>query len=125
MKSRLVAALWALSLAGLGCAGEATKTDSSGPGVASPKQAVQAAALVIDVRTPEEFATGHLDQATNIPVDQIEAQAEAIAGKVGGDKSKSIVLYCGSGARAGRAKSTLEKAGFTNVTNAGGYKDLK
>ncbi len=91
----------------------------------SPKEAVAKASLVLDVRTPEEFAGGHLDKAENIPVDQVDAQLDAIAAKVGGDKSKPIAVYCAAGGRAAKAKTALEKAGFTNVTNAGGYKDLK
>ncbi len=91
----------------------------------SPKEAVAKAALVLDVRTPEEFAGGHLDKAENIPVDQVDTQIDAIAAKVGGDKSKPIAVYCAAGGRAAKAKTALEKAGFTNVTNAGGYKDLK
>jgi len=75
----------------------------------------------IDVRTPEEFAQGHLSQATNIPhqliVDQI--------GTVTTDKNAEIKLYCRSGRRATWAKADLEAAGYTNITNEGGYKDVK
>lgn len=91
----------------------------------SPKQSVASATLVLDVRTPDEFAAGHLDRAENVPVDELEGQVEAIASKVGGDKTKPIAVYCASGARSARAKAMLEKAGFSKVTNAGGYKDLK
>ncbi len=89
------------------------------------KEAVKAAALVIDVRSADEFAGGHLDRAENIPVDEVEARLGAIAEKVGSDKSKPIAVYCAAGGRAARAKQMLEKAGYTHVTNAGGYSDLK
>ena len=74
--------------------------------------------------TPRD-AGGHLAQATNIPVDEVESRLEEISAKVGADKTKPIALYCASGRRADRAKATLEKAGFTQVTNAGGYEALK
>ena len=81
--------------------------------------------FVVDVRSREEFSAGHLDRAENIPVDEIGAKIDEITSKVGGDKSKPVAVYCASGRRAGVAKAALEKAGFTKVTNAGGYKDLK
>jgi phage shock protein E len=76
-------------------------------------------ALVVDVRTPAEFASGHHPRAVNIPVDQVEGRLAEF-----GDKTKPVVVYCGSGVRSGRAKETLEAAGFTQVTNAGGFRDL-
>lgn len=76
-------------------------------------------ALVVDVRTPAEFASGHHPRAVNIPVDQVEGRLSEF-----GDKKKPVVVYCGSGVRSGRAKQTLEAAGFTQVTNAGGFRDL-
>lgn len=128
-----------MSLAALtsvaGCASEAKPTSASGPTptgtenasarASSPKESIANAALVIDVRTEEEFASGHLARAENIPVDQVESRVDAIASKLNGDKTKPIAVYCASGGRAGRAKGMLEKAGFTHVTNAGGYTDLK
>lgn len=115
----------AIALAGCSSDGAGSPSQSAKAGAASPKRDVTDAALVLDVRTPEEFASGHLDRAENIPVDEVEAQVDAIASKVGGDKTKPIAVYCASGARSARAKAMLEKAGFTKVTNAGGYKELK
>ena len=77
-------------------------------------------AFVIDVRSQEEFQTGHLPQAVNIPHDQI---AERLL-EVPAAKDRSIVVYCKSGRRAGIAKTVLESKGYTNVTNAGGYEEL-
>jgi len=91
----------------------------------SPKDAVAQAALVLDVRSPEEFASGHLARAENVPVDEVPGRVDAIAAKLGGDKSKPVAVYCARGGRAAKAKSALEQAGFTNVTNAGGYDALK
>ena len=126
-RALLVAASLASSLP-LGCS-PSSAAPSGGAGSSStattPRDAVAKAALVIDVRTSEEFAGGHLAQATNIPVDEVESRLEEISAKVGADKTKPIALYCASGRRADRAKATLEKAGFTQVTNAGGYEALK
>ncbi len=83
------------------------------------KTLLESKALVVDVRTPAEFASGHHPRAVNIPVDEVDRRLAEF-----GDKKKPVVLYCQSGNRSGRAKQTLEAAGFTAVTNAGGYRDL-
>ncbi len=83
------------------------------------------AVLVLDVRSPEEFATGHLARAENVPVDEVAARLDEVAAKLGGDKSKPVAVYCAKGGRAAKAKTALEQAGFTNVTNAGGYEALR
>jgi phage shock protein E len=44
---------------------------------------------------------------------------------VGGDKTKPVVVYCGAGPRAAKAKRELEAAGFTHVVNGGGFKHLR
>ena len=75
----------------------------------------------IDVRTPEEYATGHLDGATNIPYDKI---AERIAALVPG-KDTEIHLYCRSGRRSGLALQTLRDLGYTKVINEGAYEKLR
>lgn len=77
-------------------------------------------ALLIDVRTPAEFAAGHIDGARPIPYEQIAAQIGALAP----DKNASIVLYCHSGRRAGIAQQALLDLGYTHVVNAGGYAQL-
>jgi len=77
-------------------------------------------ALLIDVRTAQEFEAGHLDGAINIPFDQVDALAEAI----GDDKGRSVVLYCRSGRRSGIATEALTRRGYAKVFNAGGFKAL-
>lgn len=77
-------------------------------------------AYVIDVRSSEEFLSGHLSQAINIPHDQIAQRISEIKSPKDGE----IVLYCKSGRRAGIAKEILESKGFSKVVNAGGYSDL-
>ena len=71
---------------------------------------------VIDVRTPEEFATGHLDGAVNINWED-PTFADQVATL---DKDGVYVLYCRSGNRAGQAIDAMTSIGFTNLTNAGG-----
>ena len=83
-------------------------------------QSKQQAAVWIDVRTPEEYATGHLEDAHNIPHDQIGKRiAELVP-----DKTTAIHLYCRSGRRSGLARDTLLKLGYTKVFNEGGYEKL-
>ncbi len=78
-------------------------------------------ALLVDVRTREEYDAGHLEGALLIPYDQISQRLA----EFGEDKGRPIVVYCRSGRRAGIAEKTLRKAGFTNVFNAGGYETMK
>ena len=74
----------------------------------------------IDVRSAEEFNAGHLQDAINIPHDQILARIQAVSP----DKNAPVNLYCRSGRRAETALTELKNAGYTNVTNHGGYEDL-
>ena len=74
----------------------------------------------IDVRSAEEFNAGHLQDAINIPHDQILERIQSVSP----DKDAPINLYCRSGRRAESALNELKKAGYTNVTNHGGYEDL-
>ncbi|MDA0346401.1 MAG: rhodanese-like domain-containing protein [Verrucomicrobia bacterium] len=74
----------------------------------------------IDVRTLEEFDSGHLEEAFHIPHEQI---ADCIS-EVTANKDAIIHLYCRSGGRAGRAKTALEELGFINVLNDGGYEEI-
>lgn len=75
----------------------------------------------IDVRSASEYADGHIAGAVNIPHTEIAEQITTL--KL--DKDTKIALYCGSGRRAGIALETLQQLGYTNLTNEGGYKDLK
>lgn len=85
-----------------------------------PPQTVNAPGLWIDVRTPQEFAEGHLQNVVNIPYDQIVAKIV----QVSPNKNEPINLYCRSGRRADIALTELKKLGYTNVTNHGGYQEL-
>lgn len=73
-------------------------------------------AAIIDVRTPEEFASGHIDGAINIPHEQI---GEGIKSVKGLNKDSPILLYCRSGRRSAIARATLEQQGFKQVLDGG------
>lgn len=75
----------------------------------------------IDVRTTEEYQAGHLENAQNIPFDEIKDKIQAL----NLDKDAPIHLYCKSGRRAEVALNQLKELGYTNVQNHGGYDDLK
>lgn len=73
-------------------------------------------AILIDVRTLAEFNSGHLDDAINLPVENI---ANLIEEKVA-DKETKIVVYCRSGNRSATAGQTLIDMGYKNVYDMGG-----
>ncbi|WGE67502.1 rhodanese-like domain-containing protein [Actinobacillus equuli subsp. haemolyticus] len=80
----------------------------------------KAQGIWIDVRTAEEFTAGHIEGAINIPVEQISAKISQLTE----DKNAPIHLYCRSGRRAEIALTELQKLGYRQVTNHGGYQDL-
>lgn len=82
---------------------------------AEAKKLVKEGALLLDVRTPEEFAEGHLEGAKNIPVGELEKRLAEV-----GDKGRPVVVYCRSGRRSESAKGILLKAGWKRVENLGG-----
>lgn len=76
-------------------------------------------ALIVDVREPAEFETGHIPESRNLPLSQLEAKL----GELGKNRSKPVVVICESGARSARAVATLRKEGFEQALNlAGGLK---
>ncbi len=77
-------------------------------------EAVAAGAKLIDVRSPEEYASGHLDGAVNIPFDQVAERIREV-----GPPDAAVVVYCQSGGRSGVAAQVLREAGFTKVIDIG------
>lgn len=71
-------------------------------------------ALLIDVRTREEYACGHAENSVNVPLDELGG----IAAKT--DKNVPLFVYCLSGARSGQAEKLLRRLGFKDVRNIGG-----
>jgi len=82
---------------------------------------IQSGALVIDVRTPGEFSGGAIKGALNIPYDEIIQKI----GNLETDKSRTIIVYCHSGARSRAAKKSLERIGYTQVVNAGAFSKVR
>lgn len=109
--------IWVLLLVScallLGCAAE-RNGDAGGPPFGPD-------ALLIDVRTREEYESGHIEGAKLIPYEEIGARI----GELTEDRNREIALYCRSGRRSGVAQQTLAKMGFKNAVNVGGYQELR
>lgn len=88
-----------------------------GPGT-DFKALVQSGALIVDVRTPQEYRDGHIPQSKNIPLDQIRNKVAELK-----KQNKPIITVCRSGARSGMAKSILAQAGV-DVYNGGPWNSL-
>jgi len=69
-------------------------------------------AILLDVRTPEEYREGHLAKSILIPVDRVASSAPGVLTK----KDVPLLVYCRSGNRSQSAVRTLKKLGYTNVT---------
>ena len=112
-----VLALLTLPLAALlaiGCG-----DSSSGGGDISPEQLLgdpPSGALILDVRTAEEFASGHVPSALNIPHDELGSRLSELTVA----KDRPVVVYCERGSRAGKAATVLDEAGYENVLHLTG-----
>ncbi|MEI6674762.1 MAG: rhodanese-like domain-containing protein [Verrucomicrobiota bacterium] len=78
-------------------------------------------ALVIDVRSPGEFASGHLPGAINLPLDELTT---ALPRRVP-DKNQTLLLHCQSGMRSGIAKQKLKAMGYAYAYNLGSFSRAK
>ncbi len=88
------------------------------PATADLQEVIDAGAFLADVRTPAEFAQGHVNGSVNIPVDSITANLSFFKDK------KNIIVFCRSGNRSSMAKTILENHGFTNVINGGTWEQV-
>jgi rhodanese-related sulfurtransferase len=70
--------------------------------------------FLLDVRTPEEYAEGHIAGAVNVPYDQLATRLAEVP------KDKDVVLYCRSGRRAGIAADVLAANGYTRLSHLEG-----
>lgn len=77
-------------------------------------------AVLLDVRTIEEYQQGHIMRSLNLPLEDISSIDRLVK-----DKSTPLFVYCYSGVRSGRATSYLKQAGYTNVINIGGIKNYR
>lgn len=74
--------------------------------------------FLVDVRTPQEFASGSVKNAVNIPLDQIINKISMLKNQT------NIVVFCRSGNRSNMAKNILKQNGITNVTNGGSLQNV-
>lgn len=95
-----------------------TSTRSITPGEVRERQASGEKVILLDVRTPEEYAEIHIPHSISLPLDQVRSRIA----KVAGDKSAEIIVYCLSGARAATACRELSAMGYTNVRSLGGIR---
>jgi len=77
-------------------------------------------AIIVDVRSKAEFATGHIKGSINIPVDQLRNNLNKLK-----DKNRVIITCCASGLRSASAKTLLKANGYINVYNGGGWSSLQ
>lgn len=81
---------------------------------------VKQGALILDVRTGGEYASGHIKGSTNIAVDALPHSLKKLK-----NKDQFIITCCASGMRSSSAKKILKAAGYTNVHNGGSWQSLK
>ena len=74
-----------------------------------------AGAVLLDVRTPQEYREGHIPSSQNVPLQQLDKVEEVTE-----NKDTVLYVYCRSGARSRQAVSLLKHMGYTNVHNIGG-----
>ena len=82
------------------------------------RQAVADGGLLLDVRSPGEFNSGHLDGALNIPVGELKDRLKELD-----YKDRSVVVYCASGVRSRRASTLLREHGFQDVHDLGSWRN--
>lgn len=75
--------------------------------------------IVVDVRTPHEYAGGHVVDSLNIPLNELPANIERLKSVEG-----TIILCCASGARSNMACQILLQSGIKNVTNGGSWTNV-
>jgi phage shock protein E len=79
------------------------------------KELINNGAVIIDVRSKEEFSRGHVKSSINIPLDKLGNNLNKI------DKNKPVITCCASGSRSAMAKNILKSGGFENVHNGGSW----
>lgn len=85
----------------------------------SIEELVKQGAIIIDVRSEDEFVRGHTKGARNIPASSLHLVSGVVK-----NKDAAIILCCASGARSAFAKKILESYGYTNVHNGGSWQTL-
>ncbi len=124
MKTRIsrassLALLVLFAVTGTAIAQDTATIDSTTIGAAELMSRIEAetAPTILDVRTPEEFAAGHVPGAINIPYTELEKRYSEMEL----EGSDELVVYCQSGRRAAIAEAALSELGFTNVRDLEGH----
>lgn len=84
------------------------------------KKLVEQGAVIVDVRSKEEFDTGHIKGALNIPLDELSLNIKKVVAI-----NTCVITCCASGGRSSVAKNMLHNAGYDNVHNGGGWNSLQ
>lgn len=87
------------------------------------KKMVKEGAVLVDVRSAEEFARGHIEGAINIPQGDILNKADGILSGLGATKDTNIIVYCSTGKRSSQSREILLGMGYTHVYDFGGYEN--
>jgi len=104
----------------VGCGGaESTSGADGSAGTTASTVATASTATIIDVRTPEEFADGHIPGALNLSLE--DGSLESELGSL--DPAASYLVYCRSGRRSAIAVELMASEGFTDVTDLGGLEE--
>jgi len=126
MKKILSLLLLVLLLGGCGSPGESTSAESMSDKpyqeikpAAAQKMLAEQEVILIDVRTAEEYAAGHIENSCLIPDYELAEQAEQELA----DKDAVIMVYCRSGRRSADAAQTLADLGYSRVYDLGGIID--
>ncbi len=119
MKKVVVLVLIALALIGVGIWAANRPHDTTKVAGESTQKSLVAGALLVDVRTPEEFTAQHGVDAVNVPLEDIQ-----IGTLPNATFDTPLYVYCRSGNRSKQATVLLKQAGFTNVTDIGALADL-
>ncbi len=82
------------------------------------KSLIQSGAIIVDVRTKQEYQSGHIKGSINIPLNQLSSQLSKIK------KDKPVITCCASGMRSASAKGILTSNGYSQVYNGGGWYGL-
>lgn len=114
MNRRIVGFLFATLVSAGALAAEPVLVPVSQEALLERQQKGDEATYVLDVRSPEEYASGHVPGAVNIPYDQIASRIAEVP------KDKDVVLYCKSGRRAGIAAEVLAGQGYTRLQHLEG-----
>ncbi|MDP2693705.1 MAG: rhodanese-like domain-containing protein [Gallionella sp.] len=106
-----------LLLSGIACQAETSNIETITPAELSQRLKEPNPPIILDVRTRDEYSSGHIDTALNLPHDELERRL----GEIPGNKTSEIVVYCRSGKRARIAENILIEKGYQNVKDLAGH----